>query len=1341
MSESLGTAEAIANRISGSVYADVNNNGQRDSSELGIHGITIRLSGPESREVTTAADGSYTFSNLPDGSYTIEEVQSPFLLDGMDTLGSPGLGTAENDRFTGVALSGDVEATDYNFGELGLRAEFISLNMYLASSPSWPEILSQYLGPIPTNRAPDAVNDAVSIFKNDGPTEIDVLGNDTDPDGDALTIVRIVDDNTLGQVSLSGGVITYDTNGQFDSLARDAQATETFSYEVEDDEGLRSLATVTITVEGNLPPIARDDDFTTTEEATLNGNLLVDNGNGADTDANDGTAGLSVDTATNLSTLLGGLVSINGDGDFTYNPSSSPQLQALGAGESAIDSFQYTVGDGVAADSATVRITVTGVNDDPVAQDDTFTIDEDSVLSGSVIGGDGGGPDSDVDGDLLTVVNAGTFTTDAAATVVLNADGSFTYDPTGSPSLQQLGTGEQEQDTFTYEISDGTTTATATVTVTVTGIESVLAVRDDSFDTDEDTVLTGDLFADNGNGPDVSSDVGSLSIANPMTIVSQFGATVTINADGSFTYDPTNAPQLQALPGVGPNNVLADSFVYSATDGITSGGATVTVNVTGVDDPFIVEDDAFDIDEDALLTGHVFADNGNGPDRDPDNDMLSIVRPATFTSSQGVPVTLSSDGSFTYDPRQVASIQELADGEQLQDSFQYTVTDGTSEQTATVTVAITGVNDAPTLTVEQNVTVQAGAPFHLVLDGFDAEADAISYQAQSGDSSLIETAFRQGRSIRFSIQGRGDIVYKTFEDLAPRAAGNLLDLSNLGHFNGLIVHRVVAGFVFQFGGFLPGGTFSPSPLGNYDDEFHEDLQHVQPNLLSAAKGGDDTNSGQVFHTFGPTRSLDFNHSIMGIMTQGQNVVDMIEAVSVQDSSFIDGETSEPVTDIVIDSAQVFADNQNAVLTLKAPEGASGTTTVTITASDGQGGTIQRVINVTVVPDTSNGGPFLEDIPEIHTEANTPTTFQLSAVDVENDDVFFDAVVASGTDFQFTIDNDTGEVSVTPPQDFTGELNLLVGVQPVTQSNTGGGFDFDTQVVIISVGDSVQFSLAEDSPAGTSVGQVIPQADLGDDLVFEFNEPQGRDELELAADDHLIGDPAAPVVLIEYLDLQCPVCQTYHPIIEQLAQTFPDDLLVVQRHLPLSVHQNALEAAIAAEAAHRQGMFDEMVDLLFDRQSEWSGASDPTALFQTYADELGLNLAQFDSDLNDAALADRVNRDAMAANALNAPGTPTFYVNGKFINPPSSSNSFMSTIQTELDAFEAPFIIDRKTGEIRVANPAALDFDANPVIRRIVNVTDSDGQREAIEVTINLTSALVGDSAVDAALAAEDNWLE
>ncbi len=146
----------------------------------------------------------------------------------------------------------------------------------------------------------------------------------------------------------------------------------------------------------------------------------------------------------------------------------------------------------------------------------------------------------------------------------------------------------------------------------------------------------------------------------------------------------------------------------------------------------------------------------------------------------------------------------------------------------------------------------------------------------------------------------------------------------------------------------------------------------------------------------------------------------------------------------------------------------------------------------------------------------------------------------------------------------------------------------------------------------------------------------------APDDHVLGDPAAPVTVLEYGDYECPYCADAEPIIERMLQDFGDDLRHVWRHLPLNdVHRNAQAAAEAAEAAAAQGAFWPMHGELLRDTDHRLGPAD----LERYAQELGLDLDRFRRALEDHDHAGRVSEDVSSADVSGVAGTPTFFING------------------------------------------------------------------------------------------------
>lgn len=144
-----------------------------------------------------------------------------------------------------------------------------------------------------------------------------------------------------------------------------------------------------------------------------------------------------------------------------------------------------------------------------------------------------------------------------------------------------------------------------------------------------------------------------------------------------------------------------------------------------------------------------------------------------------------------------------------------------------------------------------------------------------------------------------------------------------------------------------------------------------------------------------------------------------------------------------------------------------------------------------------------------------------------------------------------------------------------------------------------------------------------------------------------GNPEAKTVLVEYSDFQCPACAQFYPVVREIVEEHGADLKVEYRHFPLiNIHPQAVPAAKAAEAAGVQGKFWEMHDKLFDNQATWSRASNPSAYFNQYAEEIGLDVDQFKRHKDSSMIADAINDSFNEARDLGFTGTPTFMLNGE-----------------------------------------------------------------------------------------------
>ena len=124
---------------------------------------------------------------------------------------------------------------------------------------------------------------------------------------------------------------------------------------------------------------------------------------------------------------------------------------------------------------------------------------------------------------------------------------------------------------------------------------------------------------------------------------------------------------------------------------------------------------------------------------------------------------------------------------------------------------------------------------------------------------------------------KGDIVIELFADKAPKTVNNFVFLARDGFYDGVTFHRVIPDFMAQGGD--PTGTGMGGPGYKFADEFHPDLKHTKPGILSMANAGRNTNGSQFFITFAPTPWLDGKHAVFGQIVKG---MDVLRSITVRD---------------------------------------------------------------------------------------------------------------------------------------------------------------------------------------------------------------------------------------------------------------------------------------------------------------------------------------------------------------------------------------------------------------------------------------------------------------------------
>jgi protein-disulfide isomerase len=162
-----------------------------------------------------------------------------------------------------------------------------------------------------------------------------------------------------------------------------------------------------------------------------------------------------------------------------------------------------------------------------------------------------------------------------------------------------------------------------------------------------------------------------------------------------------------------------------------------------------------------------------------------------------------------------------------------------------------------------------------------------------------------------------------------------------------------------------------------------------------------------------------------------------------------------------------------------------------------------------------------------------------------------------------------------------------------------------------------------------------------------------------------GPDNAPVTIVEFSDFQCPFCAKVLPTLKQIEEKYKDRVRIVWKHLPLSIHEDARDAALAAEVARKQGKFWEFHDRLFANQDKL-GLED----LKAHAKDLELDMTRFEADLQKAEDKKRIDADVAEAATLGVSGTPGFFVNGRFVYGAQPYETFAKMIDEEIEKAKA-----------------------------------------------------------------------
>ncbi|WP_181573962.1 Ig-like domain-containing protein [Photobacterium damselae] len=1017
--------------------------GQLTATDVDGDNLTFKPgSDPTNGSVTVNPDGSWEY--VPNPDFNGEDSFTVVVDDGnggTDTITVTVNVTPVNDAPVGedvsaetqeeTTVTGQLTATDVDGDSLTFKPDADPTNGSVTVDPdgSWEYV------PNPDFNGEDSFTvvvddgnggtDTITVTVNVTPVNDAPIGEDvsaetqeetavtgqltaTDVDGDDLTFKP--------GTNPENGSVTINADGSWEYVPNtDFNGEDSFTVVVDDGNGGTDTITVTVNVTPvNDAPVGEDVTAETQEETAVTGQLTA-----TDVDGDN----LTFKPGSNPEN---GSVAINADGSWEYVPNTDFN------GE---DSFTVVVDDGNGgADTITVTVNVTPVNDAPVGEDVTAETQEDTAVTGQLTA-------TDVDGDNLTF-KPGTNPENGSVTV--NPDGSWEYVP--NPDFNG-------EDSFTVVVDDGNGgTDTITVTVNVTPVNDAPVGEDVSAETQEDTAVTGQLTATDVDGDNLTFKPGT----NPEN------GNVTVNPDGSWEYVPN------------PDFNGEDSFTVVVDDG--NGGTdtiTVTVNVTPVNDAPVGEDVSAETQEETAVTGQLTA-------TDVDGDNLTFKPGSDPTNGS---VTVNLDGSWEYVPNPDFN------GE---DSFTVVVDDGNGgTDTITVTVNVTPTNDAPigddVSTETQEETAVTGQ-----LTATDVDGDSLTFKPGSDPTNGSVTVNLDGSweyvpnpdfngEDSFTVvvddgNGGTDTITVTVNVTPTNDAPIGDDVSTETQEETAVTGQLTAtdvdgdSLTFKPGSDPTNGSvtvnldgsweYVPNPDFNGEDSFTV--------VVDDGNGGTDTITVTVNVT--PVNDAPVGENVSAETQEDTAVTGQLTATDVDGDNLTFKPGSNPENGSVTinaDGSWEYVPNPDF----------HGEDSFTVVVDDGNGGTDTITVTVNVTP--VNDAPVGEDV-SAETQEDTAVTGQLTATDVDGDNLTF----KPGTNPEngsVTINAD-GSWEYVPNPDFNGEDSFTVVVD-----DGNGGTDTITVTVNVTpvndapVGENVSAETQEETAV---IGQLTATDVDGDNLAFK-----------------------------------------------------------------------------------------------------------------------------------------------------------------------------------------------------------------------------------------------------------------
>jgi uncharacterized repeat protein (TIGR01451 family)/gliding motility-associated-like protein len=880
------------------------------------------------------------------------------------------------------------------------------------------------------NDPPVAVNNVASISEGAVLIGANLLANDSDPEGNTLTI------NTTPVFGPGHGTLVIHTNGTYTfTPAANYYGTDSFTYQVCDNgvPSQCSTAVVTITItEVNNPPVAVNDTKTTSEDTSA---TIAVTSNDTDVDGSVDVTTVDLDPSitgiqTSYSDSDGNVWTVNSSGVVTIVPSLNFNGEAV---------IHYTVKDNLGAISniATITVTVSPVNDTPVAVDDNAGAAFNMPVTTNVLSND-----SDVDGNLnpasVTVVTA-----PAHGTTSVNAvTGTVTYTP---------NTGYYGADSYVYRVCDTENVCVqATVHVQVPPIAPVAV--NDAATTEDGSAVTVNVVA-NDYDPQGDFDYSSVRVVS----APGHGSTSVNPTTGAITYTPAH------------DYDGTDQFTYEVCD-LTHfcSQALVTITVTPVEDVPVAIDDVASIDEDGILSGTSLLFN----DFDPDSSPLTISTTPVTGPSHGT-LVIRTDGTYTYTPD--ANFHGS-------DSFVYRVCDDAIPPicaTATVTITVNSVNDPP-VAVNDVKTTNEDTPVTINVTGNDTDVDGTidvttvdidpstagiqRTKTMAGEGTYVVDAFGivtftpvlnfngTATSISYTVKDNSGALSNiatlsitvTAVNDAPVTSSISVTTNEDTSVSGTLTATDVEGNVLTFtkstnpshGTVVvnANGTFTYTPDPNYNgtDSFtYQVCDNGVPSLCATAT---------VTITVTAVNDPPVASALPVTTLEDTSVSGVVSATDADGDVLTFGKSTNPAHGTVVVNA-------NGTFTYTPSLNYNGPDSFVVVVSDGKGGTTSVTVYVTVIP--VNDPPVALAQPVTSPE-DTPVNGVVTATDPDGDPLTF----SKATDplhGKVTVSS-SGTYIYTPDADYFGPDSFTVSVS----DGNGGVVTVTVNVAVIPVNDAPSF---------------------------------------------------------------------------------------------------------------------------------------------------------------------------------------------------------------------------------------------------------------------------------------------